>query len=69
MSKSNFDKSAGSMGAMRPSAKDANAIKDKLMSTIAHDDPDCITGTNELKPYVGGSGKPAGPLGLKGKEF
>lgn len=46
-----------------------NATLNKLMSTEASDAKDTMTGTNELKAYSGGSGKPSGPLGLQGKEF
>jgi hypothetical protein len=42
---------------------------DKLMSTEASDAKDTMTGTNELKPWVGGSGKPAAPYGVQGRKF
>lgn len=41
----------------------------KLMSTDARDNPDAHNGTNELKEFVGKSGRPKGPFGLQGKEF
>lgn len=50
-----------------PGPKEKSA--DKLMSTEASDAKDTMTGTNELKPFLGGSGKPPGPFGQKGTEF
>jgi hypothetical protein len=42
----------------------------KLMSPNAKDDPDCIPGgTNEQKQFEGGSGKPKGPFGPRGRNF
>lgn len=45
------------------------AKKAKLFSTEASDAKDTMTGTNEQKEFVGKSGTPKGPFGLKGKEF
>ena len=42
---------------------------DQLMSTEASDAKDTMTGTNELKNWVGGSGKPEGPYGVQGRKF
>jgi hypothetical protein len=39
------------------------------MSTEASDAKDTMTGTNELKNWVGGSGKPEGPYGVQGRKF
>ena len=30
---------------------------------------DTMTGTNELKQWVGGSGKPTAPYGVQGRKF
>lgn len=46
-----------------------DAKRAKLLSTEASDGKDTMTGTNEQKPFVGGSGTPKGPFGMKGKEF
>jgi hypothetical protein len=42
---------------------------EQLMSTEASDAKDTMTGTNELKQWVGGSGKPEGPYGVQGRKF
>jgi hypothetical protein len=42
---------------------------EQLMSTEAQDAKDTMTGTNELKAWVGGSGKPDGPYGVQGRKF
>jgi hypothetical protein len=42
---------------------------DSLMSTEASDAKDTMTGTNELKQWVGGSGKPDAPYGVQGRKF
>jgi len=42
---------------------------DSLMSTEASDAKDTMTGTNELKGWVGGSGKPDAPYGVQGRKF
>jgi hypothetical protein len=42
---------------------------DALMSTEASDAKDTMTGTNELKQWTGGSGKPPGPYGVQGRKF
>lgn len=41
--------------------------KEKLMRPNAVERPDTQTGTNDLKAYVGGSGKPKGPFGQRGR--
>jgi hypothetical protein len=41
----------------------------ELMSTEARDAKDTMTGTNELKQWTGGSGKPPAPYGVQGKKF
>jgi hypothetical protein len=42
---------------------------EKLMSVEAQDAKDTMTGTNELKQWVGGSGKPPAPYGVQGRKF
>jgi hypothetical protein len=39
------------------------------MSTEASDAKDTMTGTNELKQWVAGSGKPDAPYGVQGRKF
>lgn len=46
-----------------------DSVEDKLNSPNAHDAKDTMTGTNELKPFKGGSGTPKGPFGARGEEF
>jgi hypothetical protein len=52
-------------GTPKKSAEKADA----LMATEASDAKDTMTGTNELKQWQGGSGKPPEPYGLTGKKF
>jgi hypothetical protein len=49
--------------------KKASDKADQLMATEASDAKDTMTGTNELKQWVGGSGKPPGPYGVAAKKF
>ena len=49
--------------------KKSSEKADKLMSTEAQDAKDTMTGTNELKQWVGGSGKPPEPYGVRGRKF
>jgi hypothetical protein len=49
--------------------KSSTEKAEKLMSTEASDGKDTMTGTNELKNFVGGSGKPEGPYGVQGRKF
>lgn len=49
--------------------KKSSDAAEKLMSTEASDAKDTMTGTNELKGFVGGSGKPEGPFGVQGRKF
>ena len=49
--------------------KSSSDAAEKLMSTEASDAKDTMTGTNELKNFVGGSGKPDGPYGVQGRKF
>jgi hypothetical protein len=42
---------------------------EQLMDTEAKDAKDTMTGTNELKQWVGGSGKPPEPYGVRGRKF
>jgi hypothetical protein len=49
--------------------KKSSEKADQLMSTEATDAKDTMTGTNELKGWVGGSGKPEGPYGVQGRKF
>ena len=61
----------GSIAVWKPGPGSGNVTtnREKLFSTTAKDNPDCITGTNELKPFSGGKGMPPAPFGAKGKEF
>lgn len=49
--------------------KKSSEKAESLMSTDAKDASDTMTGTNELKNFVGGSGKPEGPYGVQGRKF
>ena len=49
--------------------KKSNDKADQLMATEASDAKDTMTGTNELKQWVGGSGKPPAPYGVQGRKF
>lgn len=49
--------------------KDSRAKKEKLLSPNARENPETVTGNNELKRYVGGASKISGPFGRKGREF
>jgi len=42
-----------------------DSVEDKLNAPNAKDGKDTMTGTNELKPFVGGSGMPKGPFGSR----
>lgn len=64
---SNYGKSVANWDPGAGKGKDDKA--NKLMSTTASDAKDTMTGTNELKQFVGGSGKPSGELGQKGRQF
>ena len=50
-----------------PSSSSGNTKK--LMSPNAKDDPECMTGDNPQKAWIGGKGKPSGPFGQQGKNF
>ena len=52
-----------------PSAPKKSSDSDKLMSTEASDGKDTMTGSNELRQWVGGSGKPEAPYGVQGRKF
>ena len=52
-----------------PGKKRSEGKADELMSTEASDAKDTMSGTNELKQWVGGSGKPPGPYGVQGRKF
>ena len=41
----------------------------KLMNPNAKEDPECVSGDNPQKAWIGGSGKPSGPYGQQGKNF
>ena len=41
----------------------------KLLDPNAKDAPDTFNGTNVLKNFVGGRGKPSGDLGSQGRDF
>lgn len=49
--------------------KKSNDKADQLMATEASDAKDTMTGTNELKEFRAGSGKPPGPFGTTGHKF
>ena len=49
--------------------KKSSEKADQLMATEAFDAKDTMTGTNVLKEWTGGSGKPPGPYGVQGKKF
>lgn len=51
-----------------PSKAKARSM-DKLMSPNAQEDPETVTGDNPQKAWLGGSGKPSGPFGPKGRSF
>jgi hypothetical protein len=40
-----------------------------LMAVEARDAKDTMNADNELKAWVGGSGKPDGPYGVQGRKF
>lgn len=46
-----------------------DSVEDKLNRPNAHDAKDTMTGTNELKEFMGKSGTPKGPFGQRGREF
>ena len=52
-----------------PGKKRSSEKADELMSTEASDAKDTMTGTNELKQWVGGSGTPPRPYGSQGRKF
>lgn len=53
----------------KPTPPDKSNL-DKLMGTVAHDNPDTVAPTNELKQYMGsGSAKSEGPFGRRGRNF
>lgn len=41
----------------------------KILMPNAHDNKDSLTPDNPLKQALGGSGKPSGPLGPRGRGF
>ena len=49
--------------------KKSSDAAEKLMSTEASDAKDTMTGTNELKQWVGSGGKPSAPFGVQGRKF
>jgi hypothetical protein len=49
--------------------KKSSEKADQLMATEASDAKDTMTGTNVLKQWVGGSGKPPAPYGIQGRKF
>jgi hypothetical protein len=62
-----YTKSVGDWSPTIP--KKSSEKAEELMSTTAQDAKDTMTGTNELKQWVGGSGKPPGPYGVQGRKF
>jgi hypothetical protein len=49
--------------------KKSSERAEQLMATEASDAKDTMTGTNELKEWRSGSGKPPGPFGSAGHKF
>jgi hypothetical protein len=49
--------------------KKSSEKAEDLMSTEARDAKDTMTGTNELREWRAGSGKPPGPYGSTGHKF
>jgi hypothetical protein len=49
--------------------KKSSERAEQLMSTEASDAKDTMTGTNELKEFRAGSGKPPEPYGSAGHKF
>lgn len=43
--------------------------REELFSTVAKDQAENISATNEQKAFIGKSGKPKGPFGVSGREF
>lgn len=68
MATSMIGKSAGDWDPGNGKGEDDGAAT-KLMNTEACECMDNVTGTNELKPFMGGAGVPKGPFGIKGNEF
>jgi hypothetical protein len=63
-------KYGGSKGDWTPDVpKKSQEKAEQLMSTEASDAKDTLAGTNVLKQWVGGSGKPPAPYGVRGREF
>jgi hypothetical protein len=63
-------KYGGSKGDWTPDVpKKSQEKAEQLMSTEASDAKDTLAGTNVLKQWIGGSGKPPAPYGVRGREF
>lgn len=59
-----------SVGDWTPSTPKSSSDKaNALMGVTAEDAKDTMTGTNELKQWVSGSGKPDAPYGIQGRKF
>jgi hypothetical protein len=67
MAKSNYKEGVSDWTPNVPKKSQEKA--EELMSTEARDASDTMTGTNELKQWTGGSGKPPGPYGVQGRKF
>jgi hypothetical protein len=60
----------GSVGDWSPTTPKKGAERaEALMATEAQDGKDVFNATNELKQWVGGSGKPPAPYGVQGRKF
>lgn len=52
-----------------PSEPKTKLVDSKVLEPNAHDGPEAVSATNTYKQEVGGSGKPSGPLGSRGRGF
>jgi hypothetical protein len=60
----------GSVGDWNPTIpKKGSERAEQLMATEAQDAKDVLNATNELRQWVGGSGKPPAPYGVQGRKF
>jgi hypothetical protein len=63
----NYTKGVGDWSPTIP--KKSSEQAEGLMGVTAQDAKDTMTGTNELKQWVAGSGKPDAPYGVQGRKF
>lgn len=52
-----------------PSEPKTKLVDSKVLEPNAHDGPEAVTATNTYKQALGGSGKPSGTLGQRGRGF